>query len=221
MAIGDESFSGWTGLKVEKDVAALTLPGEAEFRYPDGPRGFFNHGFRAETDSAADWHELWGVRVDVKLPEQIHETDLTFTIAPAGTLSRPVSSTVRISGAGWRTVSLPWSAFAFDQAGTAFLRRVKTFTISARPIDATQSGEITLRSPRVVSAAAVALSAAVRGKSAEREQLAEYAIDVTNASDETESVALSPVHYGWETMDATIDPPDVRLAAGESEDKSR
>ena len=73
---------------------------------------------------------------------------------------------MRVSGAGWRTVTLPWSAFEFDQAAFAFLKYVKEFKIAARFADGKSGGKIQLRNVRVVKAPTVALKCDVRGKSA-------------------------------------------------------
>ena len=67
--LGGERFANWTGLAPAADgAAALPTTGAATFRYPDGPRGFYKHGFRTFNDGAADWLGCWGVQFDVKLP---------------------------------------------------------------------------------------------------------------------------------------------------------
>ncbi|MGA2440638.1 MAG: hypothetical protein ABSH08_06750, partial [Tepidisphaeraceae bacterium] len=49
--LGGAALDGWSGLKPAAGGAAiLTIPGETSFRYPEGPRGFHNHGFRLEND---------------------------------------------------------------------------------------------------------------------------------------------------------------------------
>ena len=68
-------------------------------------------GFRTLNDSTADWHDFWGVRFDVKTSR---DTELTITITAAGNgvAGKSVRSVVRLTGEGWHTVALPWSAFS-------------------------------------------------------------------------------------------------------------
>ena len=63
-------------------------------------------------DSAAEWQNFYGVQFEVKLPDA-REVELTATILRArrnaGISETPVSGTVRVSGKGWHTITLPWS----------------------------------------------------------------------------------------------------------------
>ena len=75
-ACGRRAISGWLGLgvwllaawvcpaqrepasapvSVELGVAVSDGSGPATFRFPDGPRGQYKHGFRVLNDSAAEW----------------------------------------------------------------------------------------------------------------------------------------------------------------------
>jgi hypothetical protein len=137
--LGDlKTLSGWGGLAAG---ATLNIPGEATFVYPNGPRGQFKHGFRVLNDSAAEWQNFYGVQFEVNLPDA-REVELTATIhraARGNSPETPVSGTVLVSGKGWHTVTLPWSAFQFDQAAFAFLKYVKEFKIAARFADGSSS----------------------------------------------------------------------------------
>ncbi len=66
--------------------------------------------------------------------------------------------------------------------------------------------------------AAVALQCEVRGKSAPRGGEVEYDVRVSNCTDEPEAVSLSFVRYGWEVMEAKVEPAEVLLAGGASAD---
>ena len=46
--------------------------------------------------------------------------------------------------------------------------------------------------------------------------LAEYPVTVSNCTSQPEAVALSFVRYGWEVMDAAVEPATLQLAPGES-----
>jgi hypothetical protein len=213
--LGDlKTLSGWSGLE---PGATLNVPSEATFAYPDGPRGQYKHGFRVLNDSAAEWQNFYGVQFEVNLPDA-REVELTATIKRAqrgNSPETPVSGSVRVSGAGWHTITLPWSAFDFDQAGFAFLKYVKQFKIAARFADGKSGGKIQLRNVRVVQAPAVALECGVRGKATVRGGSVEYDVRVGNCSEVPQSVVLSFVRYGWEEMVFTIEPTSFQLARGE------
>ena len=111
-----------------KPGAVIKFSGETVLREPDGPRGQYKHGFWLGNDSAAEWQNFYGVQFEVKLPDA-REVELTATILRAqrnpNVTENPVRSTVRITGQGWHTVTLPWSAFDFEQANYSFLKFVQ------------------------------------------------------------------------------------------------
>ena len=115
-----------------KAGAVVNFSSETTLREPDGPRGQYKHGFRVLNDCAADWQKFYGARFEVKLPDaRLVELTATIQRAPRGaTPETPVSGTVRVSGKGWHTVTLPWPAFGFEQANTAFLKYVKDLKIA-------------------------------------------------------------------------------------------
>jgi hypothetical protein len=200
-----------------KPGAVVKFSGETVLREPDGPRGQYKHGFRVLNDSAAEWQDFYGVQFEVKLPDA-REVELTATIQRAARGASPetsVSGTVRVSDKGWHTVTLPWSAFQFDQAGFAFLKFVKEFKLDAKFTDGRPVEKIQLRNVRVIKAPAVALECDVRGKAAPQNGVVEYAVSVGNCTDAPQSVTLNLVRYGWEEMVSSVEPGSLRLAPGE------
>jgi hypothetical protein len=196
----------------------VTFSGETTLREPDGPRGQYKHGFRVLNDSAAEWQKYYGVQFAVNLPDA-RAVALTATIqrAPRGaTPEMPVNGTVLVSGIGWHTVTLPWSAFQFDQAGYAFLKSVKEFKLAASFTDGKPGGKIQLKNVRVVSAPVVALECDVRGQAAPQNGSVEYEVSVGNCTDQPQPVTLNFVRYGWEEMASTVKPASLQLAPGES-----
>ena len=151
--LGGAALDGWSGLKPAAGGAAiLAIPGEASFRYPDGPRGFHNHGFRLENDGAVDWTGFYGPHFEMCLADD-REVELTVTLSAAApnATDKGVVSVLRVAGAGWHGLTLPWSAFAFDQAGNSFLRFGKGCSIAAR-FTGGGAGSIQLRNMRIVLA---------------------------------------------------------------------
>jgi hypothetical protein len=208
----------------------LKVVGKATLREPDGPHGAFKHGFWNGNDSAAEWQSFYGVQFEVRLPDA-REVTLTAAIfqrqGKTNVTENPVRSTVRVTGQGWHTVTLPWSAFDFEQANTSFLKAVKEFTVAARWSSSfslsgntlkreLQPVKFELRNVRVVKAPVVSLAADVRGRSVAQNGSVEYAVTVGNCTDAKQSVTLSFVKYGWEEMTASAEPATLQLAPGES-----
>lgn len=209
-----EWLANWNGTQ---DKNILEQSSTMTFRYPDGPRGSYKHGFWLLNDSAADWQKFYGVQFEVNLPDA-REVELTasiFRFQRTASPETPVAATVRVSGQGWHTITLPWSAFDFEQANTSFLKFVKEFKIAAKFADRKNSA-IQLRNVRVVKAPMVSLEADVRGKSAAQNNFSEYDVTVGNCTDTKQSVALSFVRHGWEEMAASVEPASFQLAPGES-----
>jgi len=200
-----------------KAGAVVAFTGETKLREPDGPRGQYKHGMRVLNDSAAEWQKFYGVQFEVNLPDP-KDVALTAGItrfqctASPGT---PVTATVSVSGKGWHAITLPWSAFAFQQANTSFLKAVKEFTLSAKTADG-KPAPLKLRNVRVVQAPVIALEGEVRGRSSPQDGSVEYDVIVGNCSAVKQSVTLSFIKYGWEEMAATVEPESLQLAPGES-----
>jgi hypothetical protein len=217
IAFGGAALDGWSGLKPAAGGAAiLTIPGETSFRYPDGPRGFHNHGFRLENDGTVDWTGFYGPCFEIYLTDD-REVELTVTLSAAAPNApdKRVASVLGVAGAGWHSLALPWSAFAFDQAGNGFLRFGKGCSIAARFTGGGETDSIQLRNVRLLRAPVVALACDVRGKAAAREATANYQVQVSNCTDEPQAVALSFIRHGWEVMDAAVEPASLRLSPGE------
>ena len=192
--------------------------GRVTLREPDGPRGLYKHGFRVLNDSAAEWQGFHGVQFEVRLPEDQTVT-LTASILraqrSANLAETAFHSSVNVSGAGWHTITLPWSAFDNPQANTSFLKYVKEFTVTGRKADG-QPAAFQLRNARVVKAPVISLTADVCGKSTARNGAVEYTVTVGNCTRVRQPVTLGLVRRGWEEMTASVEPATLDLAPGES-----
>lgn len=199
-------------------TAILKGNGEITLREPDGPRGQYKHGFRVLNDSAAEWQKYYGVEFEVKLPDR-RETELTATIvqfqSSTNYPSVAVNSAIRLNGKSWHTITLPWSAFSFEQANTAFLKYVKEFKLSAQSTDG-KPIKFQVRKLRVIKAPVISLEAEICGKPATQGDVAEYDVTVGNCTDARQSVELSFVKHGWEEMVSEAQPSTFDLAPGES-----
>jgi hypothetical protein len=217
--LGGTKFDGWSGVKLADDGSAahLSLPGEADFRFPNGPLGFLKHGFRIENDSTVDLKPFYGIRCEMKLAD-VRQVELTITVVTAtpNGPDRQTAVVIRVGGSGWHTVTLPWSAMQFDQAGAGFLKFGKGFSVAGRFVDGNEPGQILIRNVRLVKGPVIALECDIRGKAAGEGKETQYAVQVSNCTDQPQSVALSFVKYGWEVMDAVVEPAALQLAPGAS-----
>jgi len=217
--LGGDHWEQWAGVTPGPDGALIQSPPDGvTFRYPDGPKGFYKHGFRVENDGTADWNEFYGLRLQIKLPadRMVMLTAAFSPASPGGGIGKPIASTVNIAGDGWHTVTLPWSAFQFQQIRTSPLTFVKQLTITARFQDGKPAAELTLGNVSLIKAPAVSLECAIRGKSAARGQLAVYPVIVSNCTAQPEAVSLSFIRHGWEVMEPAVTPSTLELAPGES-----
>jgi hypothetical protein len=212
-----EGWRNWTGLEIDPaGAAALPGTGVAEFRYPDGPRGFYKHGFRLLNDGTGDLKNRYGVRMEVELPDDRAAT-LTVSVRTddAQGQGEAVESRTSLRGAGWHAVILPWQVFGFDQARSSFLRYAKALTVGAS-LEGEGTGRVMLRNVCVVKAPAVAVEAAVRGRSVPCGQTAEYPVTVSNCTDRAQAVSLELARRGWEAMQASVEPASLYIPPGGS-----
>jgi hypothetical protein len=200
-----------------KPGVIVKVSDEATLREPDGTRGQYKHGFRVLNDSAAEWQNFYGVQFEVNLPDD-REVELTTTILRARRIvnvpETPIGGTVRVNGKGWHTITLPWSAFDFEQANFGFLKFVKEFTVAATADG--KPAKFQLRNVRVIKAPVVSLEAQIRGRSAAQNGSVEYDVIVGNCSATKQAVTLAFVKHGWEEMVSSVEPDSLQLAPGES-----
>jgi len=210
--LGGPGFEHWTGLTVGRadGVAELLPDTTAVFRVPDGPRGWFKHGFRLENDGTADWRGYVGLRFEVKTQSTAPTRIKVVLATPAdANADREVTAEVMLSGAEWQQVTLPWSCFAFEQARVSFLKWIKEVQLSA-------SAPLELRNVAAVRADGIALAASVGGKSAPPGGEVEYPMTVYNCTDHAQAVVLSVDRHGWEGFPVWVSPNELALAPGET-----
>ncbi len=219
LPLGGVKFEGWTGVEAGTDGATLKLPGEAVFRYPQGPKGWYSEGFRAENDSTCDWRSYYGLQLDMQVPEgRTLELDATMATPSSLVLGNylPESHAICIvaGAAGWQRVTLPWKLFDFDPTQSAFLHFIQELHLAGKFTDAKSGGEVRLKNIRVILAPIVALQADVRGKAVPAGGTAQYDVTLANCTDSTQEVTLSFQKDIWSTMTSSVEPARARLAPG-------
>jgi len=215
--LGGQAFSHWSGLEAKEGVAQTKAAGEAVFRYPDGPKGSYNHGFRRENDSAQDWRGFYGIQFDVKL-DQAAVGLLQARFVPYGVpVDQGSTASIVLAGDGWHTVTLPWDAFSFNQVRTGLLQSVKEFHLRVTTADGKDTETFALKNVRLIKGAVLALSTPIAGKATVANGRVDYEVTVSNCTDQPQAVALAMVRHGWEAMAARVEPATLNLAPGESQ----
>ncbi|MDB5325390.1 MAG: hypothetical protein JWM57_959 [Phycisphaerales bacterium] len=217
--VGDVTLSDWKGVQPGGNGGAvLTLPGEASYRFADGPHGFYKHGFRLFNDGTVDWQTMYGLRFSVTLADE-QDVELTVSISTPRRSGPDIVTTAaaHVAGSGRHAITLPWTAFSLDAANTSPLKYVKSVTIAAKNIGppASDKAAIVLNDVRAIEAPAVGLACDIRGRSVAAGATAEYAVTVSNCTEARQAISLSFVPQGWEEMRATVEPALLTLAPGQ------
>jgi hypothetical protein len=212
--LAGDSFAGWTGVRVEATGAVLLPDRPASFRFPEGPKGRYKHGFRVYHDGTRDWRGYQGLELCLEA-DKGREVEITATLISPPGLGTDERTVAKITASGANTVRLPWSAFDHFLARTSFLKFVQGLDLAARYTDG-KPGAIRIGSLALVKGPLVSLESDIRGKSQSAGSTVEYDITVGNASAVGQSIALSFVRYGWEAMTPEIEPTAFRLKSGET-----
>ncbi len=205
--IGSAEFGGWSG-----------VTGEAVFRYPEGPKGWYSIGFARRNDSSADWHDYYGLQFEVLAPERrTVEIHVTLRTPPPDFAKRELlaetSAGAVVDGGGWKLVTLPWSAFDLNEGQKALLWFVREVRLAGEFADG-KSGEIQLRNVRLTRAPGISLDTPLRGKAAQAGKTVSYEVTVGNCTNLPQQVGLSFEKKGWEVMEAAVEPARLNLAPG-------
>lgn len=199
--------------------SAWHLPGEISYVHPDGKRGWHRQGLKKIHDGSGDWHDAFGVRFEVMVPVgRAAEIEATLkTPAPDFARQEFIPSTrasVRVSGDGWRTVTLPWSAFDFNKSQSALLRFVKELRLAGKFADG-KPGDLQVKNFRLTRADTLLMESPVRGKAVQAGETARYEVTLGNCTDAPQNLKLSMEKIGWESMPASVEPSLLTLAPGE------
>lgn len=221
------TLQGWSGVQLAsgqgqngKDCAVFPANGEVIFTYPAGTKGFYKHGFRAECDGTSDWRDFYGLQFDIKLPDDRQVRLMTTIRIPDQPVRldyvKETHSETVIVGKGWHHVTLPWSAYDFQQAQPAFLKFVRELDLRINRGDES-SAPCLLENVCLTRAPLIALDSEVRGKSAASGQQVDYVVTLANCTDQPQAVSLSMEKHGWEEINASVEPSLTTLAAGETQ----
>jgi hypothetical protein len=219
LEIGGRDFTGWTGVKPGKGgIVTWMLENKAVFQYPQGPKGWYFFGFRQENDSTFDWRDFYGLQLDVLIPKgRTLELQATIATPPEEPRQEYIAEShvvLSVTGkAEWQTVTLPWTLFDFDKGRCAFLEFIQKLQLAGKFADG-KTGQVNLKDIRLVRASAIALNAAVQGKSVPAGGTANYEVTVGNCTEVPQNVTLNFEKYGWEALAASVEPAYLELAPG-------
>jgi hypothetical protein len=186
----------------------------ASFRFPEGSKGRYKHGFRFLHDGTRDWRSYQGLELSLEADPGREVEIITTLVAPEG-MNANERTTAKVIATGAKQVRLPWSVFDHLRARTSFLKFVQGVDLAVRYTDG-RSGKVQVGSLMVVKGFPISLESEVRGKSVLAGATVEYDVMLGNASTVEQSVALSFSQYGWNAMKPAVEPSTLRLKPGES-----
>ncbi|WP_372772887.1 hypothetical protein [Mangrovibacterium sp.] len=209
--VGQPDFSDWTGIsKGENDAALIESGAPISFSYPDGEHQY--RGFKAVYGHASDWSKYAGVAFEVYLVNEGNAAiDLAFEVAEqdADVLNPVSTAKVQIAGSGWQSVYIPWDLFDLTEGQKGeTLQAVKKLVIT---VDSPQNPTIPIRNVQVTKGELIYVDAPIKGKSVGGGGKVEYEVEVGNTSSEEQYVQFSFSKYGWESMEAVVEPVGVEL----------
>jgi hypothetical protein len=218
-------LDNWHGLQCKSSFAGLgrtfyemKVPGCIVFTEPDGPRGWYPHGWQKLSDNVMNWTELWGLELKIDnrtngsltlkfiagmeaLPKEDRDT---------GNISRSIN--VELSRPGTQTVLLPFKDFVNPTANVSdVLYKVKTLTL-----EAIGSGNIIIDSVRVLKGYPFAVETSSYSKPGKAGSEVSYTLKVTNTSQEPQSYNLCWIQQNWEGMKVKITPERLDIMPGAS-----
>lgn len=216
-----ENFAGWSGLQRTDKGAILTTSGKAEFRVPDGSRGWHRPtDYQVENDGVIDARPWYGLHFEIELErdDATFNVDLTVGI-PSGqerhNLLDQSSAHLQLRGRGWHAVTVPWESFDYNRGQVQFLKFLKFLSLQGAYQDAGVS-TFTLRKVGLVRGNPLSLTCDVRSRPADADGHVVYAVTVTNCAEQPQLVSAMLLRSGWEGMPAEVSPKVLRLAAGAS-----
>lgn len=223
LPVGGAGFQGWNGLKPSGSEATLQVPGEAIFRYPEGPKGWYEFGFRMMNDGTRDWSKYNGLRFELLVPQGSSVKLEAAVKTPSSGDTRSAdfqeskASVILNGGKEWQRVMLPWTSFDYSKGKSVFLNFIQTLQLSINPVgDKSAPVSVGIRNIEVVKADSIALETAVRGKAVPAGATATYDVSIGNCTGSVRRVTLGFEKYGWDVMTASVEPREVTLAPGAS-----
>jgi hypothetical protein len=214
--VGKANCADWKGAGKPDRDSAVELPVTGiSYTYADGKR--YHKGFRRIDEGVSDWSAYYGIRFRVfvgsKEPVTL-QVNLDVPFYEKDHLQPDVQAQVRITGAGWQEVLVPWAHFSFTKAQQQVtLQNIKS--ISLRPVSKSRSG-IRVRGVLLTKGDLVSLESAVQGQAAPQGGTVTYALVTGNTSGSKQLVRLKADKYGWESMETSIQPSVLELLPGES-----
>lgn len=192
-SIGKADLSDWQG---------------GSYRYPDGRQ--YNHGFRNINEGVRDWSRFYGISFQVFADKPVNvEVVIKVPGYEKDNIYPEIAAAIPLAGTGWQRVVVPWRQFRISEAQrTKALQTVKELIIRA--------AGARVRDVQLTKGEVIALSTPVMGKSAQPGTTATYILSVGNTTQEKQSVSLQAAHYGWESMQTTLEPGMLELAPGET-----
>ena len=221
LPLGGSEFKGWSGLRnIAGGMADFPADGTAEFTASPTPphTGWYSQGFVDRCGGTINFRHWYALKLRMYLPENAPATvRVTLQIPPQPqreSLIAATSATAALSGKGWCTVTLPWSAFDLPRAVPGTLQFIRHVTLHITTADGAAIFGVRLGHVGLIPGKSLHLACPVRSRAAAPGGSVQYRITVINCRAKTQSVSLAIQQSGWHAMQAAITPTQLTLHAG-------
>lgn len=180
---------------------------------------------------ADDWRDWESIALEVILPEgSKHPFEISVQVYPLE-IGRPeyiekTTAKVTVAGQGLHKIEIGFAQFDHMQLTGAFWRFIHKLSISVRRLDELSSDEgslnksstdeIQLGDVRLQQKGIMDFSAPMLSKVGEPGETVSYDLQVANQTKDTQAVSLGIECYGFESIEATLEPQQFVLNPGET-----
>jgi len=125
---------------------------------------------------------------------------------------KKLKTTVSIKGKGWHNINIPLRMFEEYQAFGHAIKYVEKINFKAESI---LSQKLLIKNLRLKKGNIISLSTDIRSKAGLNGEVVDYEVVVENNSENCQSVVLEIERYGWEEMNASVEPNKFILEPNE------
>ena len=222
--LGGSIWENWSGIKRIDRTGAGTLgpTGTAAFIAPATPGhgGWYKQGFLLKCGGTINFLRWYGLECQVKTPSpKAVRMVVTLRIPPQLGREALIPSTramITLSGTGWHTVILPWSAFNLPRAAPITLHFIRDIQLTFRTASGQPVNGVWVRHIGLRRGLAICLKARVRSRPVPAGGTATYHLTVINCTHQSQGVQLNVRQSGWRAMRAVIWPANLVIPSGNS-----
>ncbi len=222
--LGGRSWQNWSGIKrIGTAGAGIVEPtGTAAFSAPATPghKGWYKQGFLLKCGGTINFLQWYGLECQVKPPtsgtmRMLVKLSIPPQLGRESLIAR-AQAMATLSGTGWHTVILPWSAFNLPRAAPITLHFIRNIRLAFQTADGKPLAGVLIRHIGLRLGLAIRLKSPVRSRAVPAGSNATYHLTVINCTHQSQGVQLQVRQSGWHAMRAAIWPAYLVIPSGDS-----